>query len=514
MTFDLLIRNATVIDGTGRTPGFRADVGICGDRIEAIGDLSQAEADTVIDATGHIVCPGFIDVHVHSEIALLTGVHRYAEVQQGITTQLLTPDGFGWTGLSPERTRELWTYTRFSVGEVDIPIGWQTPEDYLRLFPNNSAANVYPQVPHCAVRLSACGWDARPATDDEIAQMSDLTRQWMEAGAGALNLGLDYQPSANADFRELIALCKVAAEYGGIYAAHVRYHTIGRVAAWEETIALSRAANIPVHISHERVNDENADLLERIEREDIDLTFESYLYPAGMTHLYMMLPMKFQVGSPDEVNARLEDPGIRAESVAELKTWLGRGDQIVGYTGSGRYTGERLCDLAARANTSLEDFAYDLMLREREHHAVIFPWQVDPEVAAQTVTRTATHPRMMIASDGIFNIPHPHPRGFGCFARVLGHFVRERELLSLEEAIYKMSGFPARRFNIPDRGELAVGKAADFVVFDPDTVAARSTFENPTLPPVGISHVFVNGQSVIANREPTGALPGQVLRRV
>ena len=348
MTFDLIIRNATVIDGTGRTPGFQADVGICRDRIEAIGDLSQAEADTVIDATGHIVCPGFIDVHVHSEIALLTGAHRYAEVQQGITTQLLTPDGFGWTGLSPERTRELWTYTRFSVGEVDIPIGWQMPEDYLSLFPNNSAANVYPQVPHCAVRLSACGWDARPATDDEIARMSGLTRQWMEAGAGALNLGLDYQPSANADFRELVALCKVTAEYGGIYAAHVRYHTIGRVAAWEETIALSRAANIPVHISHERVNDENADLLDRIEREDIDLTFESYLYPAGMTHLYMMLPMKFQVGSPDEVNARLEDPGIRAESVAELKTWLGRGDQIVGYTGSGRYTGERLCDLAAQ----------------------------------------------------------------------------------------------------------------------------------------------------------------------
>ena len=343
--------------------------------------------------------------------------------------------------------------------------------------------------------------------------MADLTRQWMEVGAGALNLGLDYQPSANADFRELVALCKVAAEYGGIYAAHVRYHTIGRIAAWEETIALSRAANIPVHISHERVNDENADLLERIEREDIDLTFESYLYPAGMTHLYMMLPMKFQVGSPDEVNVRLEDPEIRAESVAELKTWLGRGDQIVGYTGSGKYAGERLCDLADRANISLEDFAYDLMLREREHHAVIFPWQIDPEVAAQTVTRTATHPRMMIASDGIFNIPHPHPRGFGCFARVLGHFVRERELLTFEEAIYKMSGFPARRFNIPDRGELAVGKAADLVVFDPDTVAARSTFENPTLPPVGILHVFVNGQSVIANGEPTGALPGQVLRR-
>ena len=512
MTLDLLIRNGTVIDGTGKTLAFRADVGILSDHIEAIGDLSDTQADSVIDASGHIVCPGFIDVHVHSEIALLTGIHRHAEVQQGITTQLLTPDGFGWTGLSAEQTSELWRYTRFSVGNVDIPLGWQTPDDYLNLFPNNSSANVYPQVPHCAIRLAVCDWDARPANDDEIAQMADLTRQWMEAGAGVLNLGLDYQPSANADFRELVSLCKVAAEYGGIYAAHVRYHTIGRRAAWEETIDLSRAANIPVHISHERVNDENADLLERIDRENIDLTFESYLYPAGMTHMYMMLPMKYQMGSPDEVNARLEDPVVKAESIEELGKWLGRGDQIVGYTGSGKYTGERLCDLAKQSNTSIEAFAYDLLLQEHEHQAFVFPWQVEPEEAEASVTRTATHPRMMVASDGIFNIPHPHPRGFGCFARVLGHFVRERGLLTFEEAIYKMSGFPAQRFNVPNRGELAAGKAADVVIFDPNTVAAQSTFEQPTLPPVGITHVIVNGQPVIANNKPTDVYPGQVLR--
>jgi len=512
MAFNLIIRNGTVIDGTGKTPAFQADVGINNDRIEAVGNLAQAYADTEIDATGHIVCPGFIDVHVHSEIALLTGIHRHAEVQQGITTQLLAPDGFGWTGLSPEQTEELWRYTRFSVGKTELPLGWPTPEDYLSLFPNNSSANVYPQVPHCAVRLAVCGWDTEPATDYKIEQMADLTRQWMEAGAGVLNLGLDYQPSANADFRELVALCKVAAGYGGIYAAHVRYRTIGRRAAWKETIDLSREANIPVHISHERVNDENTDILEHIDRENIDLTFESYLYPAGMTHMYMMLPMKFQMGSPDEVNQRLEDPDVRSESIAELKNWLGQGTQIVGYTGSGNHTGERLCDLAKKHNTSIEEFAYDLMCREHEHQAFVFPWQVSQEEAEDSVTRTVTHPRMMIASDGIFNIPHPHPRGFGCFARVLGYFVRERKQLTLEEAIYKMSGFPAQRFSIPDRGELAPDRAADLVVFDPDTVAAQSTFEKPTLPPVGIHHVIVNGQTVISSGEPTGTLPGQVLR--
>jgi N-acyl-D-amino-acid deacylase len=346
MTFDIIIKNGTLIDGTGKTPAYKADVGIMGDRVETIGNLSQAQATSTIDASGHIVAPGFIDVHVHSEIAMLTGIHRHAEVQQGITTQLLAPDGFGWTGLSPKQTQELWTYTRFSVGNVDIPLGWQTPEDYLAIFEGNIPANVFPQVPHCALRLAVCGWDARPASDSEIDQMADLTRQWMEAGAGVLNLGLDYQPSANADFRELVALCKVAAQYNGIYATHARYHILGRKAAWEETMALSQAANIPVHISHERVDDETAALLERIDKKNIDLTFESYIYAAGMTHMYMMLPMKYQEGSPEEVNKRLEDNTVKEESLIELKKWLGRGDQVVGYTGSNRYIGRTLTELA------------------------------------------------------------------------------------------------------------------------------------------------------------------------
>ena len=512
MHFDLLIRNGAVIDGAGKTPGYRADIGVMSGRITAIGDLSSARAQTAIDAEGCVVSPGFIDVHVHSEIALLTGEHRYAEVQQGITTQLLAPDGFGWTGLSPQRTRELWAYTRCSVGKAEIPLGWATPEAYLSLFPGNSPANVFPQAPHCALRLSVCGWDARPATEDELEKMGILVRQWMEAGAGVLNLGLDYQPSANADFRELVFLCKIATEYNGIYAAHQRYHILGRKAAWEETMALSQAANIPVHVSHERVDDESAALLDRAHREGIDLSFESYLYPAGMTHMYMMLPMKYQIGSPDEVNRRLADPSVRAECLPELKSRLGRGDQIVGHTGSGRFVGERLCDLSERAGVPIETFAYDILLSEREHQAFVFPWQIEPHIAEATIARTATHPRMMIASDGIFNIPHPHPRGFGCFARVLGHFVRERNLLTLEEAVFKMSGFPARRFGIPDRGEIAKNKAADLVIFDPHTIAAPSTFEHPTLPPVGIHHVIVNGKSVVAHGKPTGQHPGQVLR--
>ncbi len=512
MPFHIKKKNATVIDGTGKTEGHRSDIGIQGDRIKAIGDLSDAKGLTEIDASGYVVCPGFIDVHVHSEIALLGSRDQFAGIQQGVTTQLLAPDGFGWTCLSPEKAKQLWTYTRFSVGQVDPTPDWPTIESYLDQFTGHSPANVYPQVPHCAIRLNALGWEPRIASDDELRTMENLTRDWMEAGAGVLNLGLDYQPSANADFRELVALCRIAASYGGIYAAHQRYHLLGRKAAWEETIALSKEAEIPVHVSHERVDSEVAEILERVDRENIDLTFESYLYPAGMTHMTMMLPMEFQVGSPEEVMNRLSDPDVKSRSIAELGEWLGRGDQIVGYTGSGRFIGLTLSQAAAQENKPLTEFAYDLILEEREHQTFIFPWQVPSEESEVTVNHTATHPRMMIASDGVYNMPHPHPRGFGCFARVLGHFVRDWGFLSLEEAIYKMSGFPAHRFGLKDRGTIAETKAADLVIFDPDRVSAQSTFKDPIQPPIGIDWVIVNGQLAITTGRPTGALPGTVLR--
>jgi len=513
MRFDTIIAGGNIVDGTGKREPFIADIGIQDDRIAAIGDLSIAETPHRISAEAQVVCPGFVDVHVHSEISLLGGRDQFAAVSQGVTTHLAAPDGFGWAPLLPKQAQEMWHYTQFAYGDAEVPLNWQTPDAYLSMFDGRIPANLYPQVPHCAVRLGAMGWDPRPATTDELKVMERTTREWLEAGACCLCLGLDYQPSANADLRELVYLSKIAAAYDAIYAAHIRYRILGRRQAWEETIEIAQRAEIPVHISHERVDDEAADVLERIEKEQIDLTFESYLYPAGMTHLAMMLPMEYQTGAPVDMLGHLENPEVREKSIAYLQGELREGNQIVGYNRSGRFIGMTLAEAAKSEGKSRETFAFDFIQEESAIETFVMPWATPLEENERILNRTASHPRMMIASDGIFNIPHPHPRGFGCFARVLGHFVRERELLTFEEAIYKMSGFPAQRFNIPDRGELALGKAADLVVFDPDTVAARSTFENPTLPPVGILHVFVNGQSVIANGEPTGALPGQVLRR-
>lgn len=512
MYFDTIIQNGNIIDGTGKLDPFPADIGISGEQISAVGNLKNAYADQKIDATSRMVSPGFIDVHVHSEIVLLGGRDRFAGLKQGVTTQLLAPDGFGWACLPPKKTKQMWEYTRFIYSEVEFDLGWPTVENYFDLFHGCTPANVYPQIPHCAIRLNVMGWEPRPASNSECDAMIGLVRNWLEAGAGVICLGLDYQPSVHSDFRELVAICKVVASYGGIYAAHQRYQTLGRKAAWEETLALSQQSNIPVHVSHERVDKESAALLEKADQEGIDLTFESYLYPAGMTHLTMMLPIEIQTGSLDTVLHRLKDSKIRKISLPHLKKQLGQCNQIVGYTGSGRFIGLTLKEAAKQEKKPPEVFAYDLILEEEGLQSFVFPWQISQEEASETVERTAYHPKMMIASDGVFDIPHPHPRGYGCFARVLGHFVREKQLLSLRKAIYKMSGFPAQRFGLKDRGEISKGKAADLVIFNPKTIEAQSTFQDPICSPIGIDQVLVNGKTVIKDNKPTGCLPGRVLR--
>lgn len=513
MRFDAIIAGGTVVDGTGEKEPFVADVGILEDSIAAIGDLGKAETPCRIAAIGKVVCPGFVDVHVHSEIALLGGRDQFAAVSQGVTTHLAAPDGFGWAPLPPKQAQEMWHYTQFAYGDAVLPLNWQTPDAYLDIFHGQIPANLYPQVPHCAVRLGAMGWDARPATDAELKAMERTTREWLEAGACCLCLGLDYQPSANSDLRELVFLSKIAAAYDAIYAAHIRYRILGRKQAWEETIEIAQRAEIPVHISHERVDEEAAEVLERVERENIDLTFESYLYPAGMTHLAMMLPMEFQTGAPADMLENLENPDVREKSLAYLREELRGGNQIVGYNRSGRFIGMTLAEAAKREGKSQEDFAFDLICEESAIETFVMPWATPPEENERILNRTASHPRMMIASDGVYNIPHPHPRSYGCFVQYLGKFVRERQLVSLKEAIYKMSGFPAERFRLTDRGRIRRGLAADIVVFDPDTVADRSAWFDPVQPPVGVEWVFVNGIPVIEAGNATGQLPGRVLRQ-
>ncbi len=515
MEFDTLIRGGTVVDGSGQA-AIRADVGISNGKIAAVGALDGATAARVIDATGQVVAPGFIDVHVHSEITLLDGPHRYGAVAQGVTTHLLAPDGFGWAQLPHGLAQEMWEYTRFANGEHDLALDWPTAEDYLAIFPGNTPANVVPQVPHCSVRLATMGWDARAATPDELAKMTTLTREWLEAGAVCLNLGLDYQPSAYADFHELLTLCKVAREYDAIYAAHLRYTDYGREGAWREIMALGREAGIPVHVSHESVDALSAQLLDEAEK-DCDLTFESYLYPAGCTHLAMMLPIADQAGGTIGLRERLTIPAERARMAGLLDATMTASSAsgarpVFVATQTGRYIGQTFDEAVAESGQSRGDFAVRVLSEEDPYALMVYHRSGTVEQQEAIQRATIAHPKMMVASDGVYHGPSGHPRGYGCFSRILRLPVREWGTVSLESAIHKMTGYPAERFRLHDRGLLREGYAADVVIFDPVTVADQATWTEPFRQSTGVAQVIVNGVTVMDQGQPTGALPGQVVR--
>ncbi|CAN5612932.1 D-aminoacylase [soil metagenome] len=517
MEFDSLIRNGTVIDGGGRNPGFAADIGITYGRVAAIGHLPDASAARIIDATGQVVSPGFIDVHLHSEVALLDKPNplRFGALKQGVTTHLLAPDGFGWTHLNERRRREMWQYTLFSHGAADLGEPWPSAESYLSLFEGASPANVVPQVPHLPIRLAVMGWDARPATDTEIEAMKPLVREWL-AGAVAFNTGLDYQPAAYADTHELVELSRLAAAEGAFYAAHIRYGDLGKAGAWQETFEIAREAGTPVHISHEHVDAVTTPLLEEAET-SCDLTFESYMYPAGCTHLAMMLPTWAQAGGAEAVLDRIRDDKTRQTLGEVLEDRLTGAnapkDLIVAANQSGRWIGESFFQIAQSEAISAGALALKMIEEEHPYALMVFHQPVQGAALDERIRSTIQHPRMMVASDGVYHSTFGHPRSTGCFARALRLCVREMGAVSLEQAVFKMSGFPAERFKIPARGLLREGFAADVVIFDPDTVTDLATWEKPQSDPTGISMVMVNGEIVVDVGVPTDATPGRVLRR-
>jgi N-acyl-D-amino-acid deacylase len=514
--FDVLICGGSVIDGSGVTPAFQADIGIKGDRIAAIGSLRHCQAGMRLDAAGLTVCPGFIDVHVHSEIALLTGEHRYAGLLQGVTTQFTGADGFGWAPLSPALGRQHWRYTLFAYAHPHLDVVRESPGAYLNLFTGRTPANVVPQAPHGAIRLAVTGWEGRPANADEITQMRRILRDWFAAGAVGLSLGLEYQPGNAATQQELIELGREVAAAGAVISAHARYNPLGRTAAWRELMTIGRTAGVPIHINHEFVTAETEPLL--AQAADYDLTFDSYVYPAGCTHLALLLPVWAQQGDPAELPARMQDPSFRRRVEAHLSQSLAErladgGSAVFVANQTGRYLGDNIADAAAREGRPLAEFAADILIEEDPYALMVLHHGGSAAELEAKMIRTLAHPAMLVASDGICHGTLGHPRGYGCFARILRLFVRELQTIDLAQAVYRMSGFPARRFGLRDRGLLKAGYAADLVVFSAIEVADQSTWTQPWLPPTGVRTVFVNGRPVVENGRPTGELPGRVLKR-
>lgn len=496
------------MDGSG-APGAVLDVGISDGLVAAVDRLDGARARSVIQAGGLVVAPGFIDVHVHSELARLGGVDQFAGVLDGVTTELMSPDGFGWAPLPPERLLQVREYLQVFYGDPDAGWDWATPAEYLSMFAGRIPNNLVPQAPHLAIRVGAMGWDPGEPSPDQLEAMKTALEQWLAVGAVGMAAGLEYQPGALSPTAELVELCRVVADAGGVYAPHQRGYWRRLEQGCGESFEVGRRSGVKVHISHLAIDGAAAELLERALQSDVDVTFDMYPYTAACTHLLMMLPEWAQAGGYRASLGLLSsrDERLRSETAARLAE---RGVvTLSSVEGGEELEGQTLGGLAAGSGRSDVDELFELLAGHSGRALAVYHWP--PELPGEAIIRrTLAHPLYIGSTDGIYMGSRPHRRGYGTFARVVGEYVREGTL-TLEEAVHKVTGLPAARFALGDRGLLKPGRAADVAVFDPRTVADLSTWDNGRASPAGIEHVLVNGVAVVSGGKPTAALPGRII---
>lgn len=511
MDFDILVRGGIVVDGTGGQ-AVPNDVAISGGRIAAVDRLDGAGAEQIIEAAGLVVAPGFIDVHVHSEITRLGGRDQLSGIVQGVTTELMSPDGFSWAPLAPPRSREVADYLRVFYEDLPLSWKWRTVEEYISIFAGRLPGNLVPQAPHLAIKVAAMGWETRAAEVHEVEAMDRLVREWLDAGAVSLAAGLEYQPGAFSTTEELVELCRRAATTGAIYAPHQRGYWGRLRQGISETFRIGREAGIPVHISHLAINDEAAQLIEEAVASGVDVSFDMYPYPAACTHLLMMLPEWAQAGGYAAAMARIRDPDQRRLLHDETARRLAeRGEVLLSFVEGGQeMEGRLLSELAGEAGMAEADYLLDLLAEHAGRALAIYHWP-STHNGEEILRRTLAHPLFMGSSDGIFKGSRPHRRGFGTFPRIVGDYVRDGTL-RLEQAVHKVTGRPAERFRIQDRGFLRRGFAADVAIFDPYRIADRSTWEEPRRAPTGVAHVLVNGEIVLRDGRPTGSMTGEIVR--
>ena len=516
--FDLLIKDGRVIDGTGQAP-FHASVGISGDEVTIVrGDTSTSQAARVIDGSGYVVCPGFIDMHSHSDLKLLAEPRHEAKVRQGVTTEALGMDGLSYAPISPANLEQLLTYLAAVNGTPPPGVRWGSVKEFLDLFDRRAACNVIFMVPHAAIRVEAMGWEDRLPTGAELARMQELARQGMRDGAFGFATGLTYAPGAYSDTDELVAVCEAIKELGGFYMTHARYTLGDRLLdPFREAIAIGRRSGVPAHISHyhspvDGMGERMLALVDEGLDSGLDITFDQYPYAAASTILHSLLPYWVHAGGPGALLQRIRDPRVRDEISGAMDPLWGPSleDFFFSHLGTAKnkeWEGRSLADLARAQGKRMVDAICDLLIEENLE--VAFVARTGNPDNIRTIVR---HPAHMVGSDGLLTGEMPNPRSYGTFPYVLGQFVREEGLLRLEEAVRKMTAMPAQRLGLKDRGILRDGMKADIVAFDPDRVRAAATFEEPKQFPEGIDYVVVNGRLVIDGGVHTGALPGRALR--
>ncbi|SMO85303.1 N-acyl-D-amino-acid deacylase family protein [Halorubrum cibi] len=529
MSYEYVFRNGRIVDGTG-SPWYRGDVAVADGRITAVGTV-EGEGDTEVDLDGDVVAPGFIDVHTHSDFTLPANRDAHSKVRQGVTLEIVGNCG---TSAAPRygaaaRSVDDW-FESNGLGDAVDPGEWDSMADYLEyLAADGLSLNVGSLVGHGNVRAAVVGHEDRAPSPDELDEMCDLVAEAMADGAVGLSTGLFYPPGCYADVDEVVELAEVAANHGGFYATHMRSESDDLIESVEETIEIGRRAEVPVQVSHHKaIGPDNwgkvRATLRRMElvrqREGIDVQCDQYPYVASSTSLGALLPNWAHDGGDDALLERLRDPETRARIRDDLKAdrtsdW--DGILVTGVQNPDLKTceGKTIAELASQDGEERQpaEILLDVVLEDR-NRTMHVNFGMD-ETDIRTVMR---HDLTMVGSDGSSLCQSgplgegvPHPRNYGTFPRVLGHYVREEGVIPLERAVHKMTGMPASRLGLDDRGVVKRDARADLTVFDPETVEQTGDFLDPAAYPAGVEHVLVNGEFVVRDGDHTGARPGDVI---
>lgn len=524
---DLIVRNGRVVDGTGNT-WFFGDVGVKNGIIAHVGKVDQESRES-IDAQGQIIAPGFIDGHCHSDLLILDQPCTDIKLQQGVTTEVV-----GNCGLAPapyfKQTAELLqTYIEPVVGKTSWPWQWETIAEYMDvLAKSNPSENVSTYVAHGALRISVMGFVNRPATAEELNQMKFMLEEGLKAGAIGLSIGLLYAPGSYTSREELAELCKVVAKYNGLLSTHIRGEGNNLLPSVQEVIWIAEQSGVSLHVSHlkaaGKINwgkaQQALELIEDARSRGMDVTCDVYPYSAASTSLTTVLPPWILEGGIAATLERLKDSSVRSKVKAELQREQDDWDNLVASTGwqsvyisavvteaNRPLEGKHILEISEMWGCAPEEVVFDLLLQEDGKISIVFFSMSDEDVS-----QVIRYDKSIVISDSLGCVTgKPHPRSYGSFPRLFAKYVREDKLLTLEQAVRKVTSFPVQRFKLGKRGLLVPGYQADITVFNPDTIQDGATFQDPMTHPSGISYVIVNGQTTVAHKRHTQARAGALI---
>jgi N-acyl-D-amino-acid deacylase len=524
---DLLIENGRIMDGTGN-PWFQGDLGIRDGRIASMGRLKGERAKEKLDVQGMMVSPGFIDIHTHCDALPFLSPPEEGRILQGITTDTIGNCGISFAPAFKDTMELLKKYVGPFCMDAPLPWNWQTIGDFLRqIEEKKTITNIASMVGHGTVRIAVIGVEDRDPTQRELQKMKEITGQAMDDGAVGFSSGLIYPPGVYSKKEEMIELCKVVAAKGGFYITHMRDEYNEVISAVRETIEVAERSGVPTVIAHHKTagkknwgkTHQTLRLIEEARAKGIDIICEAYPYVMSSTFLHALLPPWAQEGGVLKLLDRLRVPENRRRIKQEFESGIPGWANLYESAGWGgiliasvnkqkNLEGQTIEEVARARKTEPADVVFDVLLEENGDAMMVLYG-----ISEEDIANILKHPASMVGSDSLPCPGKPHPRTFGTFPRVLSKYVRQDRILTLPEAIRKMTAMPAQRLGLGDRGVLKLGMAADIAVFDPQTVEDKATVSDPRQYPAGIPYVIVNGQTAVREGRWTGALAGKILRK-